>query len=144
LRPWAEKPKDGVIAGQAGVFVHATFSMGGGVCYIEPTTLWRDYISRQQRLSQHLVFLIVDGPWSPSFTFSAVDGAEVVNDLIGCAFDDIIVGRTRGSPVSDDVRDDLDRWRARAEGLDVRVHIDSALAMAYTDQPFSVFEASSP
>ncbi len=138
-RPWAQAPEDGIISGREGLLVHALFSVGQG--YIEPANFWRDHLSYESPLEQSLVFLILNSPWSPEFTFSAVDGANVLNDVIGNAFDAVIKGREPGRLGKGPLEDDLVRWRKSAERLDVRLHLDSALSVAYPDQPFKVFNA---
>lgn len=139
VRPWAEAPDDDIVAGREGMFVHASFTIGVG--YIEPATFWRDYFSYRSSLNKHLVFLVMDDPWSPSFTFSAVDGAANVNDVIGNAFDAIITGHTRVHFGMNELDEQVERWQKSAEGLDARVQVSTALSLAYPDQPFSVFNA---
>jgi hypothetical protein len=121
------------------MFVHAHFTIGAG--YIDPPTFWREYFSRESELKQRLVFLVLDTPWTPSFAFSAVDGAEAINEVIGRAFDAVISGHMPGRLGVKGLDDDYERWQERAEGLDTRVQVNSALTLAHPDQPFSVFGA---
>jgi hypothetical protein len=119
--------------------VHATFSLGQG--YVDPARFWRENLTYDSPLSRHFVLLVLDNPWSPSFTFAAVDGGDAVSDAVGNAFDDVITGFTRGGFGVADLDRELDRWRRSAVGLDARVHVDDALPVVYPDQPFSVFNA---
>jgi len=142
-RPWAAISKDEPIAGRDGFFVHATFHLNRG--RLNLARFWRDHFGYERSaLSHWLVFLIMDGFSSPSFTFSAVDGAEHVNDVIRIAFDAVITSQTPENPGRLDMTnldEEYYRLRKTAEGLDARVHVYSALSLAYADQPFSVFEA---
>jgi Swt1-like HEPN len=143
VRPWARSPDEGQVAGREGVFVHATFQLNRGELNLE--RFWRDYFYDKSALNHRLVFLIMDGLSAPSFTFSAVDGAESVNDMIGAAFDAVIVShntpRTPPHFDADNLAREYDRLRKTAADLDARVHVYSALSLAHEDQPFRVFDA---
>jgi hypothetical protein len=141
-RPWADVLEEGDIAAKEGFFVHASFSLHRG--HLNLARFWQDYFYDRSPLNHWLVFLVVDGLSSPSFTFSAVDGAERVNDVIGIAFDAVIASHWPEAPATFDMEkldEEYERLRKTAEGLDARVHAYSALSLAYPDQLFSVFEA---
>jgi hypothetical protein len=143
VRPWATAPEEDQIAGSEGVFVHASFHLNQGELNL--ARFWRDYFYDSSALNHWLVFLIMDGLSTPSFTFSAVDGAESVNDVIGAAFDAVITSqypRTLPSFDMDNLDEEYDGLRKTAAGLDARIHAYSALSLAYEDQPFRVFDAA--
>jgi hypothetical protein len=142
VRPWATAPEDDHVAGSEGLFVHAGFHLNQG--QLNLASFWRDYVYDSSALNHWLVFLIIDDPSTPSFTFSSVDGAENVNDVIGAAFDAVMTSkwpRALHDFDMDNIDEEYDRLRRTAQKLDARVHSNSALSLAYADQPFRVFEA---
>jgi hypothetical protein len=102
---------------------------------------WQEYFSYDSPLNEMLVFLLMNGPWNLEFTFSAVDGGEKINNVIGNAFDAVMTASWPGRIDIDKIDAEYERLRRIAEGLDARVHVDTALSLASEDQPFSVFNA---
>jgi hypothetical protein len=141
-RPWASglenSDEDLVVAGREGLFVHATFSMGGRRIRLQD--FWRDYFGYRSPLSRRLVYFVVD-LYTPSFSFAAVDGAEKINDVIGMSFDAVITGSHRATLELDEIEAEFERLEAIGARLDPRVQVGTALTAAYEDQPFRVFEA---
>src|SRR6266700_4087166 len=94
-RPWTMVPEDDEdkeIAGREGFFVHATFHLNRG--RLNLARFWRDYFYESSALNHWVVLLIMDGLSSPSFTFTTVDDAKKVNDVIGAAFDAVITSQS--------------------------------------------------
>ena len=91
-------------------------------------------------LHESLVYLLIDSPYSVSVTFAGVDGAEQVNAAIAKAFDAVLMGGRPGTVPTEWIEDGS--WAQGAEMLDPRVHVNTALKVAYPDQPFPVFGAA--
>jgi hypothetical protein len=132
-RPWADYRKKETIAGRAGFLIHATFYLQSS--YVLPRALWEQFKNPADPVGRGLVYLIADSPYSPSFTFAAVDGGESVNDQIASALEGVLMAQRPGRPPDHW----LNQWQRQAARLDHRVLVDSALALAYPDTPFSVF-----
>jgi hypothetical protein len=134
-RPWATYEKGETITGREGFFIHATFHLQQS--FVLPRMLWDQFGSPKNVVQQGLVYLLADSPYSPSFTFAAVDGGDLVNAEIANAFNAVMVAKRGGNPP----KHWLDSWRTQSAVLDHRVLVDSALNVAYPDTPFPIFWA---
>ncbi len=138
-RPWAKLGRRRNLAGLRGIYIHATFVLRRS--FVDPAWFWQELIAPNRSLQRLLVYLVVDDPYTLSFTFAAVDGADLVNGAIGNAFDAVLMGGRPGTIPFDALKDK--DWARGAEKLDPRIQINAPLNVAHPEQPFSVFGAAS-
>lgn len=130
-RPWATWPAN--LDGAPGLLWHADFFVLGR--WVDPRALWNDYsLARVRKLAIHLV---ADDPHHLGFTFAAVDGADVIADAIGEAFDAVLMVARYGS-----IDEDSARWKRRVRDVDFRVlHGTGWNVVDETTVPISNFAA---
>ena len=136
VRPWAKYDAGQTITRRQGFFIHCTFHLRSS--YVHPLQLWHEFDRSNSLIKSSLVYLLVDSPYNPEFTFAAVDGGKIINDSIAAATYGVLQAR-RGGSVPEHW---MDNWSAVQAKLDHRVLVDSPLNQAYPDQKFSVFGAS--
>jgi hypothetical protein len=135
IRPWTAHPSRDTLVGTPGVLIHATWFIRGEAM-LEPRAFWEDDRLDFRGARELIVFATHQYESMVSIAFSAVDDPSAVADAIGACFDTVLSQRDR-HPSNVKRR----RWRTRAQGLDWRVHVDSALVLATEDRPFSIFRA---
>jgi hypothetical protein len=134
-RPWASWRKGERITGHDSFFVHATYHLRSA--HATPLRLAEPLARGDNLLNHALVYLLVDSPYTPEYTFAAVDGGKIVNDAIAAATQDVFYVKRVGEPPTDW----MSRWDFAQASLDHRVLVNSALNLAHPDTRFPVFAA---
>jgi Swt1-like HEPN len=134
-RPWATWKKREPVTGREGFFIHAVYHLRSG--HTTPARLWASLDEPNSLVGHSLVYLLIDSPYGPEFTFAAVDGDEIVNDSIARATHGVLYARRGGEPPADW----MNNWTDLAASLDHRVLVNSALNIASPDTKFAVFAA---
>ncbi|MEK6190732.1 MAG: hypothetical protein AABM41_00245 [Chloroflexota bacterium] len=135
LRPWASPVSGDAVTGMPGVLIHATWFLRDGAL-LAPRAFWSDARLDTGHARELIVVVAHSFESTVSVTFSGVDDPDAIADAIGSCFDVVLSQRERHPS---DLR--RRRWRIDAQGLDWRVHVDTALVLATEDQPFSIFGA---
>jgi hypothetical protein len=137
LRPWAEPVGEAGPDGHPGAIWKAHFTIGGSRRF-NLTGFWRDFVRTQAE--PYLLHALVDGPWSLTCTFAAVDGGESVANSIGTVFDCLVTNARRVDEVIEG--DEVAEWNRRAQGLDYRVLVSSGWEIVSNETvPISLFGA---
>lgn len=134
IRPWAEPLGEAGPEGHPGAIWKASFTIGGSR-QLNMGGFWRDFV--QSQAQPYLMHALVDGPWSLTCTFAAVEGGESISHAIGTAFDCLITNARRVNEMIDGAE-----WNRRAQGLDYRVLVSSGWGLVSNDTvPICIFGA---
>jgi hypothetical protein len=132
-RPWKRGPSpQDTISGVDGYIWHALWYFRG----VRPFALdqfWR----RIEPLSGPILFVCADTPSSISISFSALEDAVTVSDVIGHCFDSALMSWGHGPN-----NEPLDQWQARFAELDPKVQVFSPWGQVDSSMwPTSIFSA---
>lgn len=135
VRPWVSLPEEGFISGNPGVLLHASWYLRDGAS-LAPKAFWNDKDLSIDGVRDLIVVVEHPDAAQVTVTFSGADAPEVVADAIGACFELVLRHRDRRPD-----KRTRKRWLLDAQGLDWRVHVDTALLVASEDQPFAIFRA---
>lgn len=128
-RPWATYPTS--LENAPGILWHASFHLRRSG--VDLKRLWRAV----RGIAPLIVHLNADRAGHVEFTFSAVDDAEGVADLIGHVFDCVLGNRQHGPAM---VAEDGVAWQRRMSAIDYRVQSGSVWSLVDdTTLPISIF-----
>lgn len=134
-RPWAEYVGGNNVTGRRGLIWHVRFQFFGGRL-ITPKAFWKSqHLSRAD--TRHLILHAMHSdPTGVTVTFAAVDDGASVADAIGACFDAVLA---ESDPWGS--HDVWENWTDGSDGLDARVQVETALALADRELPFTIFGA---